>query len=127
MCYNFFAKRLQKYVKEKFILKKAVSIVLCLILVICCFAGCGGEKAEWEIFLDEYESVVDDYVKISKKYMENPTDTSILSEYTKLSNKIAGLSERAKKVQAELTDDSKALSEYTKRLSKILAKISDIN
>ena len=78
----------------------------------------------WEEALDEYEDYVDSYVSIMKKMKANPTDMSILEDYTELAeatqewaSKMDNISQnfgpnelnRMMKIQAKIT---KALSSY---------------
>ena len=53
--------------------------------------------AEWKQFLKEYESWVNKYAEIVKKYKENPSDISILSDYTKMMGELTKWATRADK------------------------------
>ena len=46
-----------------------------------------GVDPELKEFLDSYEDFVDDYVAFMKKYYKNPTDLSLLSEYSEFLQK----------------------------------------
>lgn len=79
---------------------------------------------EWKQFLKDYEVWVDDYIEIIKKYKVNPTDMSILSDYTKMASKAADWSARADEIELELKDTQEAL-EYSAELLRIAAKLAE--
>ena len=82
--------------------------------------------AEWKKFLKEYEAWVDDYIKLMKKYNANPSDTSLLSDYTDAMQKMVEWSEKADKVSDELANNPAALSEYMETLTRILGKLNAV-
>jgi len=82
--------------------------------------------AEWKTFLKEYEEWVDDYVALVKKYKANPTDTSILTDYTNMANKLSEWTAKLDKVENELANDTAALAEYTKEVARIAKKLSAV-
>jgi len=43
-----------------------------------------GEAKDCDEFIDQYEKWMNDYIKMIDKYMKNPTDATLLSEYMKL-------------------------------------------
>ena len=47
----------------------------------------GGIRADFKSAMDSYEKFFDEYVAIMKKYANNPSDMSILSDYTKYMGK----------------------------------------
>lgn len=109
-------------------MKKVLSIMLVGLLVVFCFAGCttkqNEEKAEWKVFLEEYEAVVDEYMELSQKYIANPTDAALAKEYQELTVKMAELPTKAETFKNELANDPEALQEYTKELVRISSKIA---
>ncbi len=81
---------------------------------------------EWKAFLDDYSEWVDEYVKITKKYSENPTDMSILSDYTDTLTELTEWKEKSDDVAEELEEASPSeVAEYTSELLKITAKIAE--
>ena len=83
-------------------------------------------STDWESFLDEYEAWVDDYIEIVKKYKNNPTDMSILSDYSAMMTEMADWSTKADGVASELEDASPSeLAKYSARLAKIAAKLAE--
>lgn len=82
------------------------------------------DETDWEEFLLNYETWVDDYIAIVKKYKDNPTDASILSDYTEMVAEIAEWAERADEIKLEIEDTSDAL-EYTKEVLRIAGKIAE--
>lgn len=73
-------------------------------------------------FLQAYEAWADEYVAFMKKYKENPTDLTLLADYTRLLGEIVEWSEKADDLEDNLTDAE--LTEYlaaTARILKILA------
>ena len=83
-------------------------------------------SSEWKQFLGDYEKWVDSYVEVMKKYKDNPTDTSILEDYTKMATEITEWTTKAEKVQLELENDSEATKEYLETLSRIVEKFSSV-
>ena len=79
---------------------------------------------EWKQFLKDYEAWVDDYIAIVKKYKDNPTDMSILTDYTNMVSEMADWAERADEIELELEDTDAAL-EYSSELLKIAAKLAE--
>lgn len=82
--------------------------------------------SSWKEFLGEYEEWVDDYIQIVKKYSENPTDTSILSDYTEMVTDLSEWQIRADEMEEELEEASPTeVAEYSAELLKIAAKIAE--
>ena len=81
--------------------------------------------SEWKEFLRAYEEWVDDYIEILKKYHDDPTDLTILSDYMESLEKITVWSEQADKIQSDLSGDE--LSEYLMTMTRIIQKLSQIN
>lgn len=82
------------------------------------------DNAEWKQFLKDYEAWVDEYIEIVKKYKANPSDMSILNDYTEMVSKTADWSERASKIETELKDTNAAL-EYSAELLRIAGKLTE--
>ena len=122
----------------KRLLALALSLVLVLSLAACgsnetpsaddsknpAVSGSTSENEEWKQFLKEYDEWVDDYIEIVKKYEANPTDTTILTDYTEMASKVADWAERAEKIEQELADTEAAL-EYSAELLKIANKLAE--
>ena len=83
------------------------------------------ENAEWEEFLDDYEEWVDEYIVLVKKYKENPTDGSIVSDYTEMLSEINEWTEKADEIKLELEGTDEA-TDFSVRLLKIVGKLSEI-
>lgn len=82
------------------------------------------DASEWKKFIKEYDEWVDDYIAIVKKYKDNPTDFSILADYTEMMSDLAEWSAKADKVSDELEDSPAAAMEYAAELAKIAAKLA---
>ena len=83
------------------------------------------DDAEWKQFLKDYEAWVDDYIALVKKYKANPTDLTILSDYTKMAAEMSDWSARADDIELELKDTEAAL-EYSAELLRIAGKLADV-
>ncbi len=83
------------------------------------------DDAEWKQFLKDYEAWVDDYIEIVNKYKADPTDMSILSDYTEMVSEMATWSERADEIELELEDTNAAL-EYSAELLRIAGKLTEV-
>ncbi len=80
---------------------------------------------EWEEFLREYENWVDDYITILKKYSSNPTDMSILSDYSRMASEMAEWTTKTEKVAEELENASPSEAmKYSAELARIAAKMA---
>lgn len=80
----------------------------------------------WKAFLKDYEAWVDSYVEATKKYQENPSDITLLSEYTKLLGQVAEWAEKADTYKEELEAAPEMLAEYLKTMERILEKLSSV-
>lgn len=67
---------------------------------------------------------MDDYIAIVKKYKDNPTDMSILTDYTNMVSEMADWAERADEIELELEDTDAAL-EYSAEILRIAAKLAE--
>ena len=76
----------------------------------------------WREFLADYEDWVDSYITLYKKYQSNPTDMSLLSEYTKLAGEVSTWATRAEDIEDSLDVDD--LTEYTSSLARIVEKLN---
>lgn len=83
------------------------------------------ETVEWRQFLQEYEAWVDDYISIVKKYKENPTDMTILTDYMEMLSDLTQWSQKADKIQGSILDTSEAL-EYSKEMLRIAGKLAEV-
>ena len=84
-------------------------------------------RAEFKEAMDSYESFIDDYVAIMKKYKEsNGTDTSILTDYSTYMSKYSELSQKIQKWSSESLNDAE-MSYYTEVLSRVSKKIQNVN
>ena len=72
-------------------------------------------NVDCEQFVTDYEEFVNDYIRVLKKYKANPSDTSILTEYTELAQKAAEMQSQA----SDCTDP-----EYATRLLELSNKIA---
>lgn len=61
----------------------------------------GGIGADFKSAMDSYEKFFDEYVAIMKKYANNPSDMSILGDYTKYMGKYAQMMEDFEKWESE--------------------------
>ena len=74
--------------------------------------------------MDSYEAFFDEYVAFMKRYKENPSDLSLLSEYADYMSKYSDYLDKLDDIeQDELTDAE--LAYYMEVHSRILKKIAD--
>ncbi len=84
-------------------------------------------EVEWKQFLKDYEEWVDKYIEITKKYKDNPTDMSILSDYTSMMSELTEWYDKTDEMQSELESASPGeLAEYSSELARIAAKLSKV-
>ena len=68
-------------------------------------------------FLANYGAYADSYASLAAKYAKNPTDMSIMSEYTDMAT-------QAQKMQESLPEACQADAAFLKRYTRITAKVS---
>lgn len=78
----------------------------------------------WKDYLVDYEKWVDDYIVVLKKHNENPSDLSILSDYSKMVQETAEWAERSEKIKSDIKDTNEML-EFSSELLKIASKITE--
>lgn len=78
-----------------------------------------GIRPEFKEALDSYEAFYDEYCDIMKKYMENPLDMSILTEYYECIEKIEEMDEKL-----EALDDSEWSDEETKYYLEVTTRVT---
>ena len=83
------------------------------------------DSAEWKEFLKDYEEWVDEYIALMKKQKENPTDLTILSDYSKMTLEMAEWAEKSDDIAGSIEDTDEAL-EYSKEVLRIAGKLSEI-
>lgn len=83
------------------------------------------DSAEWKEFLKDYEKWVDEYIVVVKKYKDNPTDFSILSDYTEMMADLVDWSTKADDVQKSIKNTDDAL-EYSKEVLRIAGKLAEV-
>jgi predicted small lipoprotein YifL len=76
-----------------------------------------------ETFLNEYEKFVMAYIDVIKKYKENPTDNSILTDYSKM---VAEANDWTGKIQ-DCQNDSKFAQKYMELTTRIATAASQMN
>ena len=84
----------------------------------------GGVNPDLKAFLDSYEKFVDEYVDFMKKYMANPTDLSLLGEYTDMLTELSEFETKLDKYDSNnmSTEDAAYYLEVTNRCTqKMLA------
>ena len=79
-------------------------------------------ESEWKKFIKDYEAWVDEYIELTKKMKNNPTDTSILTEYTDMASKALEWTERSEEIQKSITNQQEAI-EYANELLRIADKM----
>lgn len=85
----------------------------------------GGVDPDLKAFLDSYEKFVDEYVDFMKKYMANPTDLSLLGEYTDMLSELSDFETKLNKYDSNnmSTEDAAYYLEVTTRCSQKMLEI----
>ena len=110
-------------------------IVLCIIALMMVLGLCActtantsdnpsAEKAEWEKFIDDYNKWTDEYVEIVNKYKANPTDTSILTDYTEMTSEVTEWADKADTITEELSNSPSDAAKFAEELLKISNKLA---
>lgn len=83
--------------------------------------------ADWKQLLNEYEDWVDEYISITKKYSDNPSDMSIMSDYFDMLGEMAEWAEKTDSMQDSLENASPdEVLEYSKELARIVNKLAEV-
>lgn len=88
-------------------------------------AGLNGIRPEFKEAMDSYEAFYDEYCDIMKKYMENPTDLTIFSQYSECLEKAEEFDEKIDAIDEDsLTPEEDAY--YLEVTGRVLAKMLEI-
>ena len=82
-----------------------------------------GMRPEFKKAMDSYEDFYDEYCNMLKKYNNNPTDTEIMSSYTKLLEKQAKVDEDFKKWDGDMNDAE--FKYYMEVYNRVMKKLTD--
>ena len=85
-----------------------------------------GMRPAFKEALDSYEAFIDEYCEFMKKYMDNPTDLSLLNDYTEYMSKYADTMSKIDDLDDGNMNEAetKYYIEVTGRISKKLLEIS---
>ncbi|MDR0854474.1 MAG: DUF4190 domain-containing protein [Clostridiales Family XIII bacterium] len=83
-----------------------------------------GDHTTYKQFLEEYEAWVDNYIALLEKYQNDPTDLSILDDYTAMTKDMLEWSEKAEQIQGDLTGDD--LIDYMETMTRITKKLTGL-
>ena len=72
-------------------------------------------SSDCEQFCDDYEAFVDDYIEVLKKYKANPSDMSILTEYSSMMSKASSM----QNASADCAGDLKAAARMSASAMKM--------
>lgn len=86
----------------------------------------GGLRSDFKTAMDSYEKFFDEYVAIMKKYANNPTDTSILADYSKYMGKYAQMMSDFEKWESEDMNDAE-LAYYLEVQGRITKKLLEVS
>lgn len=81
-----------------------------------------GLRADFKKAMDEYEDFYDEYCRFMKKYKANPTDLTLLTEYTNMLTELGEMDEAFKKWESEELNDAE-LAYYLEVSSRITKKL----
>lgn len=88
-------------------------------------AAAGGMRPEFKEAMDAYEAFYDEYCDFMKKYQANPSDLSLLTEYSSMMTEAADMSEAfAQWDQDEM--NSEELKYYLEVSSRVTKKLADV-
>ena len=81
--------------------------------------------SQWKQFLKEYEDWIDEYIEIINKLKANPSDISILTNYTDMMTEMAEWTSKTEEIGKELENASTTeLAEYSAELARLVAKLA---
>lgn len=86
----------------------------------------GEIRSDFKAAMDSYEKFFDEYVAIMKKYADNPSDASILSDYTKYMGKYTQMMSDLDKWESEDMTDAE-LAYYLEVQARITKKLLEVS
>ena len=78
--------------------------------------------SDWRQFLKDYEKFMDEYIAVLKKYMKNPLDMSVLSDYTTMMTELSEWDEKYDDMSDDL-DNPAELAEFLQEWTRIYTKM----
>lgn len=84
-----------------------------------------GMRKDFKDAMDSYEAFMDEYVAFMKKYSDNPSDVSLLADYTKYMSKYADMVEKFDKWESEDLNDVE-LAYYIDVQARVSKKLLDV-
>lgn len=85
-----------------------------------------GIRADFKKAMDEYEDFYDEYCQFMKKYKENPSDLTLLSQYANMLTELGEMDEAFKKWESEDLSDAELVyyMEVSSRITKKLLEVA---
>jgi hypothetical protein len=103
-----------------------------LALMLLAFCGCGKKEgtpsnsgqtaSNWKKVLADYEDWADSYLALAEKYAKDPTNASLLSEYTEMAEEALDWAKEIESLEGELSAQEAA--EFAKEAARIAAKLA---
>ena len=84
-----------------------------------------GMRKDFKDAMDSYEAFIDEYVAFMKKYSDNPSDVSLLADYTKYMSKYADMVEKFDKWGSEDLNDAE-LAYYIDVQARVSKKLLEV-
>lgn len=84
-----------------------------------------GMRKDFKDAMDSYEAFMDEYVAFMKKYSDNPSDVSLLVDYTKYMSKYADMVEKFDKWESEDLNDAE-LAYYIDVQARVSKKLLEV-
>lgn len=84
-----------------------------------------GMRKDFKDAMDSYEAFMDEYVAFMKKYSDNPSDVSLLADYTKYMSKYADMVEKFDKWESEDLNDAE-LAYYIDVQARVSKKLLEV-
>ena len=82
---------------------------------------------EWQSFLVDYEEWVDTYIELLEEYKNDPTDLTILEDYTEMLAELTEWTEKTEEIESELASSPEDLLAYSTELSRIATKLAEVS
>ena len=84
-----------------------------------------GMRKDFKDAMDSYEAFIDEYVAFMKKYSDNPSDVSLLADYTKYMSKYPDMVEKFDKWESEDLNDAE-LAYYIDVQARVSKKLLEV-
>jgi len=125
-------------------MKKALILMLALVFATAfLFVGCNGDDdngndngngngnglvandvAEWQVFINDYEAFVDQYIDMMTRMAEDPTDPELIDELTEMMEEVTTWEARIPEI-ADSIEDEDEMEQFLDEIARVSEKMME--